>query len=72
MVPGNGIIVSTDSAAASGASVGHYALNGYSSSDVTQPSAWNVTNLQVYSAVRSATTTTFDRLFRSDRVAQKI
>jgi len=50
MVPGNGIIVSTDSAAASGASVGHYALNGYSSSDVTQPSAWNVTNLQAASS----------------------
>lgn len=47
MVPGNGIIVKADSTAASGASVLDYALNGYTTSAVTHPSAWNVTDMKV-------------------------
>ncbi len=47
MVPGNGIIVKTDSSAASGASVSDYHLGGYQTSAVTHPSAWTVSDLQV-------------------------
>ena len=47
MVPGNGIIVKTDASAASGASVADYKLGGYTTSAVTQPSSWTVTDTKV-------------------------
>jgi hypothetical protein len=47
MVPGNGIIVKADTSAASGASVADYALRGYDTSSVTQPSSWTVTDTKV-------------------------
>lgn len=50
MVPGNGIIVRVDRNAASGASVAGYTLGGYSTSAVTQPSSWTVTDAKVHSS----------------------
>ena len=51
MVPGNGIIVKADASAASGASVADYKLGGYTTSAVTQPSSWTVTDTKVPCAV---------------------
>ncbi len=47
MVPGNGVIVKTDSTAASGASATDYRLGGYDTSSVTHPSAFTVTDIEV-------------------------
>ena len=47
MVPGNGMIVKTDTTAASGASATDYTLGGYQTSAVTHPSSWTVSDIQV-------------------------